>query len=185
MEDSRIIDLYWKRSDRAIAETDKKYGAYCRTIAYNICRSREDTDECINDTWLKAWNTMPDKRPDTLSAYLGRITRNLALDKCRARTAEKRGGGELFLALEELAHCSDHSGEPEKQFDSRELERAVAGFVDALPETERRVFVSRYWYMASVAEIAEKAGFSHSKVKMMLFRMRGKLRSYLEKEGLI
>ena len=183
MEDNKIIDLYWQRSDQAIPQTETKYGAYCRTIAYNICRNHEDTDECLNDTWLRAWNTMPDKRPHDLSAYLGRITRNMALDKYRAKAAGKRGGCEPTLALEELQECVCHSAEPDEQFNALELGSSIAAFVAALPETERKIFVARYWYMAPVGEIAKKAGFTQSKVKMMLLRTRDRLRSQLEKEG--
>ena len=105
MEDSAIIDLYWAREERALSETDTKYGGYCRSIAHNILKNREDSEECVSDTWLHAWNAMPPQRPSILSSFLGRITRNLSFDRCRRQNAEKRGGGSLPLALDELSEC--------------------------------------------------------------------------------
>ena len=185
MEDTRIIDLYWQRSDRAIPETDLKYGSYCHTVAYNICHDREDAEECVNDTYLRAWNSMPDQRPRMLRSFLGTITRNLALDRYRSASRKKRGGGEVELALAELDECVSSTINIERQILARELSHAIDSFLSALSETDRTVFVSRYWYLASVAEIAERLGCSQGKVKMMLHRTRERLRSYLEGEGLV
>ena len=184
MEDSAIVDLYWQRSDRAIAETEEKYGRYCHTIAYNICANAEDAEECVNDTWLKAWNLMPDKRPAALPPFLGGITRTLALDRVRARTRIKRGGGETALALEELTDCIPGGGDPARLVEQAELEHAIGAFVAALPETERQVFVARYWYLTPVAEIARQLHCSQNRIKSMLYRTRGKLGRTLREEGL-
>lgn len=184
MEDSDIVELYWQRSERAISETDRKYGRYCHAIAYNFCADHEDAEECVNDTWYRAWNLMPEARPPVLSPFLGRITRSLAIDRFRARTRKKRGGGEMPLALEELAECVPSDADPERSYESKEFEEAIGRFVAGLSETEQKVFVSRYWYLASVEAVSERLGFSKSKTKSILFRLRGRLRVYLREEGL-
>ena len=184
MEDTRIIDLYWQRSDRAIAETDRKYGRYCHRVAFNCCANHEDAEECVSDTWLQAWNRMPDARPRVLPAYLAAITRGLAINRYRAQRRRKRGGGELPLALEELSDCIPSDADPARAVERKELARAVAAFVAALSEEERRVLVARYWYFAPVEEIARRMDFSASKTKSMLHRMRGRLRDKLTEEGL-
>ena len=185
MEDAAIVDLYWQRSDRAIPETYRKYGPYCHTIAYNICTNHEDAEECVNDTWFRAWNLMPDKRPSLLSAFLGAIVRNFALDRYRRRTRQKRGGGETALALDELDDCVPGGGSVERQIEERELERAVDAFLAALPAEERKIFVARYWFVAPVKEIAARLNCSPGKVKTTLYRLRGRLRGYLQEEGLL
>lgn len=184
MEDAAIVDLYWSRSDEAVRETERKYGAYCRTVAYNILSSREDTEECVNDTWMRAWNAMPDKRPARLGAFLARITRNLALQRAESRKRLKRGGGELPLALDELSECVPDGTDVEREIERRELSEALRRFVSTLAEPEKTVFLARYWYFAPVEEISEKLGFTLSKTKSMLRRTRGKVRDWLEKEEL-
>ena len=184
MEDEMIVDLYWQRSDLAISETDKKYGRYCHSIAYNICGTDEDAEECVNDTWLRAWNLMPDQRPAVLSAFLGRITRNFAINCFKAKTRLKRGGGEAALALDELEECIPGGTEPERVLEEKELETAIGSFVSGLSDVERTVFVMRYWYVASIDEISKKLRFSKGKIKSILFRTRGKLRRYLQEEKL-
>ena len=183
MEDREIVELYWRRSDRAVQESEKKYGPWCRTIAKNIVADLRDAEECVSDTWLAAWNAMPDKRPEKLGGFLGKLTRNLALDRWRAGQRRKRGGGETPLALEELSECIPDGGNVEETVELRELSRTVAAFVRALPETERQVFASRYYALASREEIAARSGFSQAKVKSMLHRTRLRLRAELEKEG--
>ena len=183
MEDREIVELYWRRSDRAVQESEKKYGPWCRTIAKNIVADLRDAEECVSDTWLAAWNAMPDKRPEKLGGFLGKLTRNLALDRWRAGQRRKRGGGETPLALEELSECIPDGGNVEETVELRELSRTVAAFVRALPETERQVFASRYYALASMEEIAARSGFSRAKVKSMLHRTRLRLRAELEKEG--
>lgn len=182
MEDQKIIDLYWQRSEQAIQETDSKYGGYCYSIAYNILTNREDSEESVSDTYLAAWRAMPPKRPGTLSAFLGKITRHLSIDRWRRRTAEKRGG-EIVLALEELEDCISDGLSAEDAVQKKELTLFINRFLDALPETERNVFLCRYWYVDGVQDIADTLGFSVSKVNSMLHRTRQKLRRALEREG--
>ncbi len=183
MEDGEIVDLYWARDERAVAETEKKYGGYCLTIARNILSDGEDARECVNDTWLGAWNAMPDARPRVLSAFLGTITRRAALSRWREKYAAKRGGGETVLALEELGECVPGGQSAEERVEAQELRRVVAGFVRDLPDEPRRVFLCRYWYLDPVADIARRFGFSQGKVKSMLARTRKKLMEELKKEG--
>ena len=184
MEDWQIVELYWQRQSTAISETAAKYGAYCRTVAYNILSSAEDAEECVNDTYMSAWNAMPDKRPERLAPFLGKITRNHALSRMRGRARQKRGGGELALALEELDECVPSRSDVEREVEQRELAAALSSFIEGLPQPDRQVFVSRYWYLAPVDEIAEKFGFSRSKTASMLYRCRNKLRKFLVQEGL-
>ena len=184
MEDRKIVDLYWQRDENAIPETAAKFGGYCRTIAYNILSDAEDAEECLNDTWLRAWNTMPTNRPNKLAPYLGKLSRWISLTRLREKTSLKRGGGETELVLDELAEAVDSGADVEKAVELKELNAALRRFLKSLGETERQVFLARYWYIASIAEIAEKFGFSESKVTSMLHRTRKKLLAYLKEEGL-
>ena len=184
MEDEKIVDLYWQRSDLAISETNQKYGRYCHTIAYNICGTDEDAEECVNDTWFRAWNLMPDQRPSVLSAFLGRITRNIAINLIKTKNRIKRGGGEAVLALDELEECIPGGRNPEQALEEKELEEAIGRFVSQLPQPEKTIFILRYWRVAPIDEIAEKLQFSNGKIKSSLFRTRRKLRDYLQEEGL-
>lgn len=183
MEDERIVDLYWARSESAIEETSKKYGAYCFKIAYNILVDKEDADESVNDTWLRAWNSMPPHRPMMLSTFLGKITRRLSLNRWRDRSAQKRGGGEMPLVLDELEGCIPSQSSVEQEIEAKELTRLINSFLDELPENERNVFVRRYWNLDSIKQISEYYGFSESKTKTMLWRTREKLATRLQKEG--
>ena len=184
MDDKQIVDLYFARKEQAIRETAKKYGKYCFAIARNILQNSSDAEETVNDTYMGAWNSIPPHRPAMLSTYLGKITRRLAMKRWRYRDAVRRGSGETSLTLEELADCIPApGGDPQRSLETAELARLLDRFLDGLPETERRVFVCRYWYMLSVAEIARRFSFSVSKVKSMLMRTRLKLREMLEKEG--
>ena len=184
MEDRKIVDLYWQRDENAIPETAAKFGGYCRTIAYNILSDAEDAEECLNDTWLRAWNTMPTNRPSRLAPYLGKLSRWISLTRLREKTSLKRGGGETELVLDELADAVDSGADVEKAVELKELNAALRRFLKTLGETERQVFLARYWFIASIAEIAEKFGFSESKVNSMLHRTRKKLLGYLKEEGL-
>ena len=184
MEDCKIIDLYWARKEQALAETDAKYGSYCRTIARNILRNFEDTEECVSDTWLHAWNSMPPQRPGILSAFLGRITRNLSFDRCKYQQAAKRGGGTLPLALDELGECIPSAQRVEYALEQKELAAVIDRFLRTLPEKDCNLFLRRYWYVDTIAEIARQYGMTESKVKMQLARTKEKLRIYLEKEGI-
>ena len=183
MNDKSIVDLYFSRDEEAITQTDKKYGRYCYSIAYNILTNKEDAEESVSDTYMTAWRAIPPRRPSVLATFLGKITRNLAIDRWRERSAYKRGGGEVTLALEELEDCVAGLQNVEMEYERKELIRAYVKFLDTLPITERRVFLCRYWYVDSVEAIAEKFGFSQSKVKTMLYRTRKKFRKTLWEEG--
>lgn len=184
MNDGDIVNLYWERAEQAVAETAKKYGKYCHRIAYNILENSEDSEECVNDTWMSAWNSMPDKRPERLSPFLGKITRNFALKKIIRGKAKKRGGGEGMLALEELDECIASGYDLEQKIEERELGKAIDRFITQLQEKEQMVFICRYWYMVSEREIAGKLGLTRSGVNAMLRRTRNKLKTYLIREGL-
>ena len=183
MDDHQIVELYWARSEKAISETADKYGRYCHSIAYNILHSKEDSEECVNDTWLSAWNSMPEQRPDKLSAFLGRITRNLSLNRLRSYTAEKRGGGQVPLALDELSECVPANDRIDRIVDDFALADILNRFLASLNPEKRKIFMRRYWYLSPVAEIASDYGISESKVKMSLLRSRNALKTLLEKEG--
>ena len=185
ISDERIIELYWLRNEAAITETSEKYGGYCRSIAYNILHDTEDAKECENDTYLDAWNNMPPNKPSVLSAFLGKITRRISIDLWRKKHAEKRGGGEMNLVLDELEDCIADKSDVEAVIEQREMMRIIGEYLDKLPVTERRVFLRRYWYMEPIAKIAEDLGFSVSKITSMLHRTRKKLRQKLESESLL
>lgn len=184
MEDRDIVELYWARSQQAIEESNAKYGRYCHTIALNICVNMEDAEECVSDTWFKAWNSMPSKRPERLRGFLGNMTRNLALDRWREKHRKKRGGGETELALSELSECFPADNDVEKELEFKELERAVGEFVRELPQRERRIFTARYYFLSPIGEIAQRLDERESRTRMTLYRLRTKLREALEKEGL-
>ncbi len=183
MEDNTIIDLYWERSEEAISVTVAKYGGYCYSIAYNILYDKEDSEESVNDTWLAAWNTMPPKRPQILSAFLGKITRYISLDRWKNLHATKRGGGMVPLVLDELEECVSNSKGIEETYVEKEMINSINDFLETLPEKERNVFMCRYWYMDAIQNIAKRFGYTESKVTSMLHRSRKKLKKHLEKEG--
>ena len=185
MEDRDIIELYFARDESAIACTREKYGGYCARIAGNILAVREDAEECVSDTWLRAWNAIPPARPDPLRAFLGRITRNLALSRWRKDRAQKRGRAEVTLAYEELSDCLSGGTEPEQIAEAASLAETVNAFLAELKPRERSVFLARYWHFASIAEIAARTGKSESAVKSALLRTRRKLYDHLKKEGLL
>lgn len=183
MEDTEIVNLYWKREERAVEETAKKYGGYCYSIANNILSNHEDSEESVNDTYIEAWNAIPPHRPLFLSSFLGKITRRIAIDKWRSTRAQKRGGGEISEVLEEMKDCVAYEDSAERHLEKQMLAQALNDFLGALSEPERKIFVYRYFYMDSVESICKRLGYSESKVKSILFRIRGKLRIYLHKEG--
>ena len=185
MEDKQIVGLYWARSEQAISETAKKYGKYCYYIANNILRNYEDSEECVNDTYLKAWGAMPPKRPEKLSAFLGKITRNLSINKYKLLNTKKRGDGQLPIALEELKECIPSGDSVEQAMEEKELVQIFNRFLESLPEEKRKVFMRRYWYFSPVREIAEAYGMGESKVKMILLRTRKEFKIYLEQEGVV
>lgn len=184
MEDSRIVELFWERSEHAIAEVSDKYGNYCSYIAFRILQNRQDSEECVNDTYWKAWESMPPKRPDRLAAFLGKITRNLSLNRYEQIHAQKRGGGQVVLALEELNECVPSGDFADRRIEDMELEECLNRFLGGLPAETRRIFLRRYWYFGTVQEIAAELGMTESRVKGILFRTRKKLKSCMEKEGI-
>lgn len=184
MDDKQIVDLYWERSEKAIAETAAKYGGYCYSVANNILNNRADAEECVNDTYLSAWNSMPPHRPSVLSTFLGKITRRISIDKWRKSGAEKRGGGQTAIVLDELSECIPDKSSVEHAVDTQILADVINSFVKDLSDKDRHVFLCRYFYLDSVESIADRFGYSQSKVKSTLHRTRQKLRARLEKEGL-
>lgn len=184
MDDENIIDLFWERSELAIAETSTKYGIYCRTIALNILSNHSDAEECENDTYIAAWNAMPPTRPTKLLAFLGRLTRNIALDKYDYNTAKKRNG-EFDILLSELEECLHSPNNVETEFESGQVSKAISEFLRTIDSEQRVTFIRRYWFLDSIKDISSKFGISESKVKSMLFRTRNKLKIYLEKEGIL
>lgn len=185
MEDKSIVDLYWERNENAITETANKYGKYCFAIAFNILSDTEDAEESVNDSYLNAWNSMPPHRPAILSTFIGKITRFISLKKWRDRRAQKRGGGSIDLAYEELSECVPANGEIEETLEAKELAKIIDAFLDTLPLAEQKVFICRYWYFDSISAISTQFRFSESKVKSMLHRTRKKLLSKLIEEGVI
>ena len=185
MNDEKIVDLYWERTETAIDETAKIYGNYLFTIANNILQNAEDAKECVNDTYLKAWNNIPPVRPAIFQAFLGKITRNLSLNKYKEQRAEKRGGGEADLIYSELEDCISSKNSVEGEYEKGLVTKAINSFLISLRTENRVVFVRRYWYADSVRVIADRLQMSESKVKSMLFRTRKALKTYLENEGVI
>lgn len=185
MDDNQIIELYMKRNEQAIEETSAKYGGLCFRISYNILANREDSEECVNDTYLRTWDCIPPHKPTVFSAFLAKITRRISLNKWRDRNRMKRGGGQVVYVLEELEECISAESDVEEMVEYKELTAAINTFLGTLSEKERTVFVCRYWAFASVQEISNKFQFTESKTKTMLYRTREKLKEYLQKEGFI
>ena len=183
MEDREIVNLYWERNSNAIKETASKYGGYCKMIAENILGNNEDAEECVNDTYLNTWNSIPPSRPNVLSTYLGKITRNLSFDKFRHTHADKRGGGEIEVVLEELGECVSGADSVEQEIEKEELVREINNFLDTLSQKKCNIFLCRYWYAIPVSEIATRFGMSEGNVSVTLNRIRGKLKIYLIERG--
>lgn len=183
MEDLQIIQLYWQRDPAAIQESSEKYGSYCFAIAERILGDAEDAKECVNDTWLRAWQAIPPQKPRVLRLFLARITRNLAFDRYSARQTEKRGGRELALVLDELADCVGSGRDTAAAYEAKELGQAVQRFLETLPERERALMLRRYFFAEPVADIAKRYGLRAGNVSAILSRGRKKLRAHLEKEG--
>ena len=183
MEDQAIVALYWQRDESAIQETQQKYGPYLLKIAYQILSSREDSEECVNDTYLKAWGSMPPHRPGTLSTYLGRITRQRSIDLFRTRHRDKRGGSEYALSLTELEDCVSGGDTTGEEVDLHLLAEAMERYLRGLSPDARTVFLGRYWFLDPLRDVAASHGFTEGKVKSLLYRTRQGLRAHLEKEG--
>jgi len=183
MEDAKIVQLYWDRDQNAIAETANKYGKYCTSIANNILGNSEDAQECVNDTYMNAWNSMPPHRPNMLSTFLGKITRNLSFNRYKHSNADKRGGGEIAAVLDELSECVSGKESVEQEIEYKELVKAIDSFLDTLSEEKRSIFICRYWYTDSISSIAKRHGMRENAVSMTLNRVRVKLKEYLMERG--
>ena len=181
LPDEEIVNLYFDRSEEAIAACQVKYGKSCHTVAYNILRSDEDAEECVNDTWLRAWNSIPPERPTRLGAWLSTVTRRLALTRYEKKTAARRNGG-MEASLEELSECVTAGSLTIA--DEVALSEAINGFLASLPTRTRMIFMRKYWYMDSIADIAKALGMGESAVKVTLHRTREKFRKHLAKEGI-
>ncbi len=185
MDDKSIVELYWKRSEQAILETDSKYGRFCYSVAYNVLANCEDAEESVNDTYLAVWNALPPHRPSVLMAFLAKLTRRISITRWYSLSAKKRGGGQVPLALEELGECVAGGVSVEDAAMGKEAWAALNRFLEKLPETERKVFLRRYFLLDPVAQIAESFGFSEAKVTSMLHRTRLKLRRTFTEEGFL
>lgn len=183
MSDEEIIALYFARDEQALAQTDAKYGPYCFSLANAILPSREDAEEALNDTYLKAWQTMPPKKPAVLRLFLAKITRNLAFSRWRNLTAQKRGGGELPLVLEELAECVGTGEEVDAALEAKELTRSIGKLLDTLSPLEQNIFLRRYFFLEDAGAIAARYGLRRDSVNQSLCRTRKKLKAHLIQEG--
>lgn len=183
MSDDQIIELFVARDERAITETNTKYRAYCMQIVSRILSDQQDAEEVVNDMLLRAWDTIPNQRPVVLKLYLARIARNLAFSRFRAQNAEKRGGGELVLALDELEDCIAAADDPAADMDAKELTDAIQRFLETVSFRDRNIFIRRYFFVDSVSDIAARYGLRESNIHMILMRIRKKLKVFLMKEG--
>lgn len=183
MEDSEIVDLYWKRDERAIKETADKYGAYCLKISLNILENMSDGEENVNDTYMQAWASIPPHRPDSLKAFLAKIARNLSLNRYKAAHTQKRHASEFAISLDELDICTPSKITVDDEMGMALLSKCISDFLYQQNTDVRGVFVCRYFYCESIEVIAVRFGYSQSKIKSMLMRTRTKLKSYLQKEG--
>ncbi len=183
MEDIKIVQLYWNRDQNAIIHTAKKYGKYCTAIAKNILGNTEDAEECVNDTYMQTWNAIPSNRPERLSVFIGKITRNLSFNRYKKSHAVKRGGSEIPAILDELGECVSGVDNIEESVEFAELVEIINTFLETVPSEKRNIFIRRYWYSDSVAAIAKAYGMKANTVSMILNRLRGKLRDYLLERG--
>ncbi len=185
MEDAQIVALYWDRDESALRETERKYGPYLTKIAVNILADREDSRESVNDTYLKAWNSIPPQRPTSLSAYLAKLVRDLSIDRLRARQREKRRASEYAQSLTELDECVSGGDTTAEHVDLHLLGEAISSYLRTLPAPARNVFVGRYFYADSLREVARYCGMGEGKAKSLLYRTRQGLKAYLEQEGFL
>lgn len=183
MNDSQIVELYWNKNMNAISASMDKYGSYCFTVAYGILNDTQDSEECVNDTWLRAWNAIPPARPNILKVFFAKITRHLSFDRYKATKAKKRGGGDMPLVLEELAECIASESDVEGLVNANELGRVVNQFVASLTEREQKLFVRRYFFSDSIKAIAERCDMTENSVNVTLSRIRRRLKEHLSKEG--
>ncbi len=186
MDDKKIVDLYWQRDEYALTVTAEKYGAYCGSIAKNILTNTEDAEECVNDTWLHVWDAMPPHRPIRLSVFLGKITRELSLNRYKARFMQKRGNGELALALDELDEIiATKCNTVEQMIEYELVGKAISDFLRKQPDKSADIFIRRYYHFCPIKQVSKEFSISESKTKSILFRMRKKLYAYLEREDIL
>lgn len=185
MQDELIVNMYWQRDENAVTQSEIKYGKYLRKIANNILYDFRDVEESVNETYLKAWNSMPPSKPSMLSVYLGRLTRQFSIDIYRTKNRDKRGGTQYIDSLDELSECVSGEESVEAQVELSELTGALEEYLRSVPEEQRVIFVGRYYFCDSLRDIARYYGFSESKIKSILYRVRTGLKLHLEKEGLI
>ena len=185
MTDDKIIQLFFQRKEAAIEETCKKYGSYCFKIANNILSNREDSEECLNDTWLRTWDSIPPTHPVHFNLFLAKVVRNIAINKYKSKRAHKRGDGEIALILDELEECIVGSQDDETLYIVEELQSTINKFIRGLPEKNGNVFIRRYFYADSIKDISDRYHISENNIRVMLNRTRNKLRIRLEKEGYI
>ena len=183
MKDEAIIDYIWNRDAKGIHYLEEKYNKYLRTISYNILGNNQDVAECINDVLMKVWNASPPNRPQNLKAYVGRMCRNHSINRLRNEDAQKRGGGEVSLVLDELQDCISLNGKDELMLDEILIRDILNDFLKSISEEERNIFICRYWYFDSISDISKNAGCSESRIKSILFRNRKRLKKFFEKEG--
>ena len=185
MTDERIIELFWQRNETAVKEVSAKYGLYCGVVCRNILKNTQDSDECLNDTWLRAWNSIPPQKPKNLKMFLAKISRNLAIDRDKRQNAVKRGRGETELILEELEACIAHSSNVENNVLSEELGAAINSFLKLLSERDRNIFIRRYFYADTAEKIAKQYALTVNNIMVILTRTRVKLKNYLMEGGLL
>ena len=183
MDDNEIIELFFARDEGAIEAVSREYGAYCTAIAKGILGDQGTAEECVNDTWLKCWQSIPPQRPQSLKGFVGRVARNQALSVWRSENTQKRGGGQAALALDELSEVVSGGETPEGALDRAAFQAALDGFLDALPQRNRSLFLRRYWYLDSVEALAKRFSMSRTQVTTTLHRLRQRLRVHLEQEG--
>lgn len=184
MDDQEIIARFFARDEEGLTAARARYEPYCAAVARSLLNDPRDQEECLSDTWLRAWKAIPPQRPRSLGAFLAKITRNLAINRLRDGNAQRRGGGQVPLALEELGECVSPEGSPEGELDRQAAEEALNRFLDGLPPLQREVFLRRYWYLDSIEDIARRAGWSKSRVTTTLHRLRVRLRAHLIQEGI-
>lgn len=183
MDDNTIVQMFWDRNQNAISVTSEKYGAYCMSIAYNILGNYQDAEECVSDTYLNTWNSIPTNRPKMLSTYLGKIVRNLSFNIYKKKKAQKRGSGQISLVIEELADVITDSNDIENEWNKKLLIESINSYLSELPDVKRRIFVCRYWYADSVKDIAGRFGMTENNVSVTLQRLRSQLHNYLVERG--
>lgn len=186
MSDAEIISLFQARDETAISAASRKFGNYCGTVISGILTNPQDAEECLNDTWMRAWETIPPHEPRNLAAYLATLAKNISLNRYNNTHAKKRGSGEISPVLEELAECCSRNSDVEKTYEQKLLVEAVNGFLRTLPKDKRDIFVLRYWFCLSTKEIAKKVGaLNRSSVSVTLLRTRKALTAYLKKKGFL